>query len=215
MSKEAKKAASVSGAPAEAQSASLLDQIVDEGRLARDPEARVRSRDMVAEFVAQFLDGNMGLSRDSEAMINARIAQIDHLISLQLNEVLHHPQFQKLESSWRGLKYLLNHSETGENMKIKVLNCSKKDLLRDLQRASEFDQSAMFKKVYEEEFGIFGGHPFGALIGDYEFGKGPEDMELLEKVSQVAAAAHAPFLSAATSNMFNLDNYSELSSPRD
>jgi type VI secretion system protein ImpC len=153
---------------------------------------------MVAEFVAQFLEGNMGLSRDSEAMINARIAQIDHLISLQLNEVLHHPQFQRLESSWRGLKYLLAHSETGENMKIKVLNCSKKDLLRDLQRASEFDQSAMFKKVYEEEFGIFGGHPFGALIGDYEFGKGPEDMELLEKVSQVAAAAHAPFITAAT-----------------
>jgi len=143
------------------------------------------------------------------------LRQIDHLISIQLNEVLHHPQFQKLEASWRGLKYLLNHSETGENMKIKVFNCSKKDLLRDLQRASEFDQSAMFKKVYEEEFGIFGGHPFGALIGDYEFGKLPEDMELLEKVSQVAAAAHAPFLTAATSSLFNLDSYSELSGPRD
>src|SRR5580693_2053765 len=193
MSKEAKKAAAA-GAPAETHEISLLDQIVDEGRLARDPEARDRGKDMVREFVAQFLEGNMGLSRDSEAMINSRIAQIDHLISIQLNEVLHHPQFQKLEASWRGLKYLLNHSETGENMKIKVFNCSKKDLLRDLQRASEFDQSAMFKKVYEEEFGIFGGHPFGALIGDYEFGKGPEDMELLEKVSQVAAAAHAPFL---------------------
>ena len=100
-------------------------------------------------------------------------------------------------------------------MKIKVLNCSKKDLLRDLQRASEFDQSAMFKKVYEEEFGIFGGHPFGALIGDYEFGKGPEDMELLEKVSQVASAAHAPFITAADKTMFNLDSYSELGSPRD
>ena len=194
---------------------SLLDQIVEEGRMARDPEAKVRGKDLVREFVAQFLEGNMGLSRDSEAMINARIAQIDHLISLQLNEVLHHPQFQKLESSWRGLKYLLNHSETGENMKIKVLNCSKKDLLRDLQRASEFDQSAMFKKVYEEEFGIFGGHPFGALIGDYEFGKSPEDMELIEKVSQVASAAHAPFLTAATANLFNLDSFAELGAPRD
>ena len=132
MSNDAKKAAAASGATSETQSTSLLDQIVEEGRLARDPETKDRGKDMVREFVAQFLDGNMGLSRDSEAMINARIAQIDHLISLQLNEVLHHPQFQKLEASWRGLKYLLNHSETGENMKIKVLNCSKKDLLRDL-----------------------------------------------------------------------------------
>ncbi len=147
-------------------------------------------------------------------MINSRIAQIDHLVSIQLNEVLHDSAFQKLEASWRGLKYLLDHSETGENLKIKVLNCSKKDLLRDLQRASEFDQSAMFKKVYEEEFGVFGGHPFGALIGDYEFTKGPEDMELLEKVSQVAAAAHAPFIRAANASLFNLDSYTELGSPR-
>ena len=194
---------------------SLLDRIVEEGRMARDPADRSRGKDLVAEFVAQFLEGNMGLSRDSEAMINARIAQIDHLVSIQLNEVMHHPSFQRLESSWRGLRYLLDHSETGENLKLKVLNCTKKDLLRDLQRASEFDQSAMFKKVYEEEFGVFGGHPFGALIGDYEFGKSPEDLELLEKVSQVAASAHAPFISAATANLFNLDAFTELGAPRD
>jgi type VI secretion system protein ImpC len=194
---------------------SLLDQIVEEGRMARDPEARERGKSMVKEFVAQFLEGSMTLSRDSEAMINARIAQIDHLISLQLNEVMHHSDFQKLEASWRGLKYLVSNSETGEMLKIKMFNCSKKELLRDLQRAADFDQSAMFKKVYEEEFGIFGGHPFGALIGDYEFGKGPEDLELLEKVSQVAAAAHAPFITSATANMFNLDSYSDLAAPRD
>jgi type VI secretion system protein ImpC len=203
-------------APAQTtQEASLLDQIVDEGRLARDPAARERGKELVKEFVAQFLDGAMTLSRDSEAMINARIAQIDHLVSLQLNEIMHHPALQKLESSWRGLKYLLDHSETGENLKIKIFNCTKKDLLRDLQRASEFDQSALFKKVYEEEFGIFGGHPFGALIGDYEFGKSSEDLELMEKISQVAAAAHAPFISAATANLFNLDSFTELGSPRD
>lgn len=194
---------------------SLLDQIVEEGRMARDPEARERGKSMVKEFVAQFLEGSMTLSRDSEAMINARIAQIDHLISLQLNEVMHHPDFQKLEGSWRGLRYLVSNSETGEQLKIKVFNCSKKELLRDLQRAADFDQSAMFKKVYEEEFGVFGGHPFGALVGDYEFGKGPEDLELLEKVSQVAAAAHAPFITSATANMFNLDSYSDLAAPRD
>ena len=214
MSKQAQKSAETA-APVEVQEVSLLDQIVDEGRMARDPETRERGKDLIKQFVSQFLEGSMTLSRDSEAMINARIAQIDHLISLQLNEVMHNAAFQKLEASWRGLRYLLDHSETGENLKIKVMNCSKKDLLRDLQRASEFDQSAMFKKVYEEEFGIFGGHPFGALIGDYEFGKGPEDLELLEKISQVAAAAHAPFISAAGSGMFNLDSFTELSAPRD
>ncbi|MBN9663256.1 MAG: type VI secretion system contractile sheath large subunit [Acidobacteria bacterium] len=194
---------------------SLLDQIVDEGRLARDPDTREQGKALVKEFVQQFLDGSMTLSRDSEAMINARIAQIDHLISLQLNEVMHNEAFQKLEASWRGLKYMVSNSECSEMLKIKVINVSKKELLRDLQRASEFDQSAMFKKVYEEEFGIFGGHPFGALIGDYEFGKGPEDMELLQKVSQVAAAAHAPFISATNNTMFNLDSFADLAAPRD
>src|SRR5690348_16859404 len=111
----------------------LLDQIVDQGRLARDPQARERGRDLVKNFVSQFLEGSMTLSPDSEAMINKRIAQIDHLISLQLNEVMHNPAFQKLEASWRGLKYLLSRTETGEQLKLKVFNCSKKELLRDLQ----------------------------------------------------------------------------------
>ena len=167
---------------------------MDEGRLSRDPEARERGRDLVKEFVGQVLEGEIAVSKDAEAMINARIAQIDHLISLQLNEVLHHPDFQQLESSWRGLRYLLDQSSTSDMLKIKVLNANKKEVLRDLQRAPEFDQSALFKKIYEEEFGVFGGAPFAALIGDYEFGKGPQDMELLEKFSEVAAAAHAPFL---------------------
>ncbi|MCE5308068.1 MAG: type VI secretion system contractile sheath large subunit [Acidobacteriales bacterium] len=193
----------------------LLDQIVEEGRLAKDAAARERGKDLVKEFVTQVLEGSMTVAKDAEVMINARIAQIDHLISIQLNEVLHHPSFQKLESTWRGLKYLLDQSETGENLKIKILNASKKELLRDLQRAPEFDQSALFKKVYEEEFGIFGGSPFAAMLGDYEFGRGPEDIELLEKVSQVASAAHAPFISSASPEMFNLDSFTSLDAPRD
>jgi len=212
---DAQRAAAGQPAEAQQQEVSLLDQIVEQGRLARDPALRERGKDLVREFVAQVIEGEMAVSRDVEAMINARIAQIDHLISLQLNEILHHPQFQKLEATWRGLKYLLDQSETGEGLKIKVLNVSKRELLRDLQRAPEFDQSALFKKVYEEEFGVFGGAPFAALIGDYEFGRGPEDMELLEKISQVAAAAHAPFLSAAAPEMFNLDSFANLDAPRD
>lgn len=193
----------------------LLDSIVEQGRLARDPASRERGKDLVANFVSQVLEGSMTVSKDAEAMINARIAQIDHLISLQLNEVLHHEAFQKLEGTWRGLRYLLNQSETGEGLKIKVFNAGKKELLKDLQRAPEFDQSALFKKVYEEEFGVFGGAPFGALIGDYHFGKGPEDLETIERISQVAASAHAPFLTGADPAFFNLDSYTSLDAPRD
>ena len=109
----------------------------------------------------------------------------------------------------------MDNSETGTMLKIRVLNASKKDLLRDLQKAPEFDQSALFKKVYEDEYGVFGGEPFGALIGDYEFGKHPEDIELLEKVSNVAAAAHAPFLTAADASLLNLDSFTSLGQPRD
>jgi type VI secretion system protein ImpC len=194
---------------------SLLDQIVDEGRLAKDESARERGKNLVKEFVAQVLEGSMTVSKDAEAMINARIAQIDHLVSIQLNEILHHPSFQKLEGTWRGLKYTLDQSETNDMLKIKILNCSKRDLLRDLQRAPEFDQSAFFKKVYEEEFGIFGGAPFAALVGDFAFGRGPEDVELLERISGVAAAAHAPFLTNASPEMFNLESYTTLDQPRD
>jgi type VI secretion system protein ImpC len=197
-----------------AAESSLLDQIVEQGRFS-DPAARERGKNLVKEFVAQVLEGSMTLGRDADQMISARVAQIDHLVSIQLNEILHNAQFQKLEASWRGLKYLLDQSETGTQLKIRVLNTSKKDLLRDLQRAPEFDQSAMFKKVYEEEYGIFGGEPIGALVGDYEFSKHPEDMELLEKVSQVAAAAHAPFLSAASPELLNMESYTNLDQPRD
>jgi len=213
MSKPEKAAAS--SAEAKTTESSLLDQIVEQGRFGKEQVARERGRDMVKEFVAQVLEGEMKLSRDADATINSRVAQIDHLISLQLNEILHHPAFQKLEASWRGIKYMMDQSETSAMLKIRVLNVSKKELLRDLQRAPEFDQSVMFKKVYEDEFGIFGGEPFGALIGDYEFSKHPEDIELLEKVSQVAAGAHAPFLTAAAPELLNLDSFAQLGDPRD
>jgi type VI secretion system protein ImpC len=193
----------------------LLDQIVEQGKVGTDAATRERGKSLVKEFINQVLEGQVTISKDTEAMINARVAQIDHLVSIQLNEILHYPQFQKLEGSWRGLKYLLSQSETSPMLKIRVMNVSKKDLLRDLQRAPEFDQSALFKKIYEEEFGVFGGEPFAAMIGDYEFSKHPEDLELLEKVSNVAAAAHAPFLTAASANLMNMDSFTQLDQPRD
>src|SRR5712691_3728628 len=194
---------------------SLLDQIVERGRFGGEAPARERGRDMIKQFVSEVLAGTITMGRDTEAMLNARIAQLDRLVSLQVNEVVHHPEFQKLEATWRGLRYLLSNSETSETLKVKVLNVSKKDLLKDLQRAPEFDQSATFKKVYEEEFGIFGGAPFGALLGDYDFDKTGEDIELLEKVSQVAAASHAPFMTGTSPKMFSLETFTQLDQPRD
>ncbi len=193
----------------------LLDQIIEEGRLAREESQKDWAKDLIGEFVSQVMDGEITVSRDTEAMINARISEIDALISAQLNEVMHHDEFQKLEASWRGLAYLVDKTETGERMKLRVMNVSKKDLLKDMEKASEFDQSALFKKIYEEEFGMFGGASYGTIIGDYEFSNHPQDIALLNKISQVAAAAHAPFLSAAAPELFNFDSFTELGEPRD
>lgn len=193
----------------------LLSQILSEGRLAVDDSQTQRAKDMIGEFVSEIMQGQMTVSKNTEAMINSRIAEIDRMLSLQLNEVMHHEDFQKLEGSWRGLNHLVMNSETGTMLKIRVLNTSKKDLLKDMERASEFDQSALFKKVYEEEFGTFGGAPFGALIGDYEFGNNPQDLSLLEKISNVAAAANAPFFSAASAQMFGWNEFQDLTEVRD
>src|SRR5215475_229573 len=193
----------------------LLDQIISETRIGRDEDQRAQSRQQIATLVEEVMQGTITVSKDIEAMINARIADIDELLSRQLNEIMHYPDLQKLEGSWRGLHYLVQQSETSTQLKLRVLNVSKRDLLRDLERAVEFDQSALFKKVYEDEYGTFGGAPISAMIGDYEFSRHPQDMSLLEKVSQVAAAAHAPFIAAASPLMFNLDSYTDLGLPRD
>lgn len=197
-------------------SASLLDRMMVEGKMAREEGQRPYARDLLSEFVDQVVaETGDAVAVDVVEAINHRIAQIDELISLQLNEVLHHEDFQKLEATWRGLNYLVMNSETGTQLKIRVLNSSRKDLQKDLDSAVEFDQSALFKMVYEAEYGTLGGTPYSVLIGDYEFGRHPQDMSLIEKISNVAAAAHAPFIAAASPKMFDMDSFSELSGPRD
>ncbi|MGQ0541489.1 MAG: type VI secretion system contractile sheath large subunit [Blastocatellia bacterium] len=197
------------------QEGGLLDKILTEGRMARDDFQKERAKDMIGEFVNQVMSGELTMSKNMDVAINSRIAEIDRLISAQMNEIMHHEDFQKLEGSWRGLHHLLKNSLTGTQLKIKIMSVTKKDLLKDFERALEFDQSAIFKKVYEDEYGTFGGAPFGALIGDFEFGNHPQDMALLENMSQVAAAAHAPFLSAASAGLFGWDTFSEMSEVRD
>lgn len=193
----------------------LLERIMVEGKLARDDSQRIYARDLVGEFVDSVLAEGGTVDGDIAAMINDRIAEIDDLLSDQLNEILHHPDLQRLEASWRGLHYLVFGTETSTKLKLRLLNITKAELLKDLEKAVEFDQSALFKKVYEEEYGTFGGHPYSMLMGDYEFGRHPQDVLLLELISNVAAAAHAPFVAAASPRLFDMDSFTELATPRD
>jgi type VI secretion system protein ImpC len=198
-----------------AEEGSLLDKILKEGRLAPTEEERETAKQWVEALVEQVVTKEMKVSPDTEAMLNARIAAIDQALTNQLNEIMHAEAFQRLEAAWRGLKYFVFQTETSTMLKIKVFNVSKGDLLKDLRKASEFDQSAMFKKVHDEGYGVLGGAPFGALVGDYEFGRHPDDLEVLEKMSNIAAAAHAPLLAAASPKLFNWDSFTELAGPRD
>ena len=212
MSEAAKAAATTATTTTEAPN--LLDQVIAATRPQDKGEAAM-AQDYFKQFISQLVKPDQVVSPDVEKSIKYWISQIDQKLSAQLNEVMHHADFQKLESTWRGIKYLIDRSETSTTLKIKVLNVSKRDLLKDLERAAEFDQSALFKKVYEEEYGQLGGEPYGMLVGDYEFGRTPEDVSLLGMVSKVAAAAHAPFVAAASAKMFNMDRFTELTAPRD
>lgn len=197
------------------ESASLLDDIVAQSKVAKTDTEHARAKDLITELVKEVMQGTVTVSDNLSATIDARIAELDQLISTQLSEVMHAPAFQKLESSWTGLQYLCKQTSTGERLKIKVMSATKKDIVKDFKTAIDFDQSALFKKVYEEEFGTFGGAPFGALIGDYEIGRGAEDLYFVEQMSHIASASHAPFIAAASSEMFGLDSFTELGKPRD
>jgi type VI secretion system protein ImpC len=192
----------------------LLDSIIEQSRVAANDSEKVHTRGLIGEFVEQILDGQLVINKDLATSIDLRLAELDRLISDQLNAILHHPDFQRLEGSWRGLKHLVSQTETSFMLRIKLLNATKLELAKDFRTAPDYDQSALFKKVYEEEYGTFGGAPYAAIIGDFEFSRTPEDFRLLEEFSHVAAAAHAPFISAAAPRLFGLESFSEIGKPR-
>ena len=171
----------------------------------------------VRTLAQQALASTQLISSDVVQSIQAMIAQVDKKMSEQINQLMHHPDFQKLESAWRGLHYLVTNSETDDQLKIRVLNVSKKELHKTLKRykGAAWDQSPIFKKLYEEEYGTLGGEPFGCLVGDYYFDHGPQDVELLGEMAKISAAAHAPFLAAAAPTVFQMESWQELSNPRD
>lgn len=193
----------------------ILDKIVLEGRMIQDDSQAPYAKDIVGELARQVLDGTMLVGEDTMSMISQRIAEIDELMSRQLDEIMHNPKFQALEASWRGMHYLVMNTETSTSLKLRVMNATRAEFQRDLEKAVEFDQSQLFKKLYEEEYGTFGGEPYSALIGDFEFGRHPQDVAFLEKMSNVAAAAHAPFITAASPKLFGMERFTELGVPRD
>jgi len=197
--------------PARGDGAALLEEAIGATRQTEPDTAK----DLLRTLTEEALDGEVTFNKNLLVTINRAIAHIDAKMSEQLREIMHHEKFSQLEGSWRGLQYLVQNSETSENLKIRVLNASKKDLHRDLTRASEFDQSTSFKKIYENEFGMPGGEPYAALIGDYEFSHKPQDLEILREMSHVAAASFAPFLSSASPQLFGFEDFRELSKPRD
>ncbi|MCF7993559.1 MAG: type VI secretion system contractile sheath large subunit [Chromatiaceae bacterium] len=171
----------------------------------------------VQTLAEQALASTVTVSADVVNTIQALIAQIDQKLSEQVNQILHHDDFQKLEGAWRGLHYMVNNTETDEMLKIKVMNISKKDLHKTLKKykGTAWDQSPIFKKLYEEEYGQFGGEPFGCLVGDYHFDHSPPDVELLGEMAKISAAIHAPFISAVNPTVMGMDTWQELANPRD
>lgn len=194
---------------------SVLDLIIEHGRIVKDPSQAEKAAEMISEFIGQVPQQVMRKSANAAEMIAERIAGIDQMISAQLNEIMHVEAFQKLESTWRGLHRLLKSGEGASDLKIKILSVNKAELLKDFERSSGFDQSALFKLIYEEEFGTLGGVPFGILVTDFAFGRGPQDLRLLEELSHVAASAHAPLLAAPAPHLFDMESFLDLGAPRD
>jgi type VI secretion system protein ImpC len=179
--------------------------------------AREQVETAVKTLAEQVLAGTTLIPDDAITSINAIVAAIDQKLTEQINTILHHPDFQQMEGTWRGLKHLVFNTESSEMLKIKIFNVSKKDLGKTLKRfpGTSWDQSPVFKKIYEEEYGTIGGDPYGCLVGDYYFDQSPQDVELLRAVGQISAAAHAPFISAAAPTLMGFDSWQELSNPRD
>jgi type VI secretion system protein ImpC len=196
---------------AEAHEANFLEQAISVTK----QTPRNETEELLKALTAEAIKGTVKWDKNLTVTIDTAIAAIDEAMSKQLVAIMQHEKLQKLEGSWRGLHHLVMNSETSTQLKIRMMNISKRELSRDLEKAVEFDQSQTFKKIYESEFGTAGGEPYATIIGDYEFSSHPDDISLLSKMSNIAAAGFCPFLSAAAPQMFGFDSYTELSKPRD
>ena len=189
---------------------SLLGEIMEQTNLTPGDEGYDIARKGVETFIAQMLAGTQKDAKADKASVDAMIAEIDRKLSKQLDAIMHSEALQRLESSWRGLKMLIDRTDFRENVKIELFNVSKEDLQADFEDAPDITKSGLYKRAYTAEYGQFGGEPYGAIIGNYEFGPGPQDIALLGKVASVATMTHAPFLSSASPKFFGIDSYTKL-----
>ena len=213
---DAKETAQAEGAT-ETLDANAFSSLLEQEFKPKSDRAREAVSGAVATLAERALSESAVISSDVVETISAMIAEIDHKLTEQVNLIMHHEDFQQLESAWRGLHHLVNNTESDEMLKIKVFNISKKDLGKTLKKykGTAWDQSPIFKKVYEEEYGQFGGEPFGCLVGDYHFDHSPPDVELLSNVAQIAAASHAPFITGGSPSLMQMESWQELANPRD
>ncbi|MFO8113145.1 MAG: type VI secretion system contractile sheath large subunit [Desulfosalsimonadaceae bacterium] len=197
------------------ESTSLIDDIVQATKLKPGDESYGLAKKGIEALISQLIEPGKKVEKVSKADVDEMIAEIDNKMSLQLDAILHSREFQKLESAWRSLKYLVDKTNFRENIKIEVLNVSKGDLLEDFEDSPEIPKSGLYKTVYTAEYGQFGGKPYAAMVANYEFGPGPEDIKLLQYVASVGAMAHAPFIAAAGPEFFDLDDFQKLPQLKD
>ncbi|MBF0527910.1 MAG: type VI secretion system contractile sheath large subunit [Deltaproteobacteria bacterium] len=198
-----------------ADAVSLLDEIVQATRLKPEDEAYSMTKAGVQAFIDEMLKPGRAGQKVGASVVDEMIASIDLKLSAQVSAIIHNEQFQKLESTWRSLKFLVDRTDFRENIKISIMNVSKQDLLDDFEDSPEIPKSGLYRTVYSAEYGQFGGQPFGALIANYDFGPGPQDMKLLGSVASVAAMSHAPFIAAASPQFFGVDSWEALPGLKD
>lgn len=205
------------GGEATAFGSSEFEDLLKKEFRPKSDQAKTAVESAVKTLAQQALENTNLISDDALRSIEGIVAELDKKLTEQVNLILHHEEFQQMESAWRGLHYLVNNTETDEMLKIRVMNISKKDMHKTLRKfkGTAWDQSPIFKKLYEEEFGQFGGEPYGTLVADYHFDHSPPDVELLGEMSKIAAAAHAPLITGAQPSLFQMDSWSELANPRD
>ena len=205
------------GAAAETTETSEFEALLQKEFKPKTDERKDKIQEAVQTLAQQALSATQLISDDAVRSIEAMIAELDRKLSEQVNAIMHNEDFKALEGTWRGLHYLVNNTETDETLKIRVLNISKKDVGKTIKKfkGTKWDQSPLFKKLYEEEFGTPGGEPYGCLVGDYYFDHSAPDCEILGGMAQIAAAAHAPFIAAGQPSLMNMDSWQELGDPRD
>ena len=207
--------AQAGGASQGAPENSVLERIFDQGKLVRGEHQVASARDMLTGFLEEAAKAGTRIDGTAKRTVAERIRDLDALISEQVNQVIHHPKFQKLEASWRSLEKLVSEHDLSTTMRVRVFNAKRSEIERDFKRAPGFDQSLFFKHIYEREFGTLGGAPYSFIIGDMEFSRHPQDIQFLRDVAQVAAAAHAPFIASADPGLLDLDSFTDLDRPID